>query len=62
MDRQRWKRIETICQAAVDEVEKQRWANLDQVCVDDANLRSGIEALLVVHESQRACLEVPALE
>ena len=62
MDRQRWKEVEAIYQAAVDKAEEQRQAYLDQVCADDAELRSEVEALLAVHESQGAGLEVPALE
>jgi len=52
MDRQRWKEIEAIYQAAVDKAEEQRQAYLDQVCADDAELRSEVEALLAVHESR----------
>lgn len=62
MDRRRWKDIESIYQAAIDKAEDQRRAYLDQVCADDADLRSEVEALLAFPESQGADLEVPALE
>ncbi len=62
IDRQRWKDIESIYQAAVDKAEEQRRAYLDQVCADDVELRAEVEALLAVRESQGAGLEVPALE
>jgi serine/threonine protein kinase len=62
MDHQRWKEIEAIYQAAVDKAEDQRRACLDQVCADDADLRSQVEALLTLHESQGAGLEVSVLE
>ena len=62
MDRQRWKEIEAIYQVAVDKAEDQRQAYLDQVCADDADLRSEVDALLAVRESQGAGLVVPALE
>ena len=62
MDRQRWKEIEAIYRASVNMAEELRRAYLDQVCADDADLRSEVEALLAIHESQGAGLEVPALE
>ena len=62
MDRERWKIIEAIYQATVDKPEDQRQAYLDQACAGVADLRSEVEALLAVHESQGAGLEVPAID
>ena len=62
MDRQRWKDIESIYQAAMDLAEEQQRAYLDQVCADDAELRAEVEGLLAVRDSQGAGFEVPALE
>jgi len=46
MEAERWKRIEELCQAALEQPLEKRAAFLAQACPDDPHLRGEVEALL----------------
>ena len=48
-DRERWRRLETICDAALRLDEAERAADLESACESDASLRRDVEDLLA-HE------------
>src|SRR5262249_54321405 len=56
------KRIEELCQAALDQAESERASFLDRACAGDEALRREVESLLKYHETAETFIEVPALE
>ncbi|MGA3076652.1 MAG: serine/threonine protein kinase, partial [Bryobacteraceae bacterium] len=46
MQAERWKRIEELCQAALEQPPETRAAFLERACPDDAKLRAEVQALL----------------
>src|ERR1035438_3136144 len=46
MEAERWKRIEALCQAALEQPPEKRAAFLAQVCTDDPQLRAEVQSLL----------------
>ena len=46
MQAERWKRIEDLCQAALELAPEQRAAFLARACADDAQLRGEVQSLL----------------
>jgi hypothetical protein len=42
MQAERWKRIETLCQAALEQPPEKRAVFLMQACSDDAQLRAAV--------------------
>ena len=62
MKPERWRQIDQILKAALDEEEDRRAAFLDQACGEDRALRQKVEALLAAHRRGEDFLEEPALE
>ncbi|HUD98322.1 MAG TPA: hypothetical protein VMR62_02025 [Bryobacteraceae bacterium] len=46
MEAERWRRIEALCQAALEQPPEKRAVFLTQACSDDAQLRAEVQALL----------------
>jgi len=59
---ERWRQIDQILKAALDQEETQRAGFLDQACGEDEALRKKVEALLAAHRRGEDFLEEPALE
>ena len=62
MKPERWRQIDQILKAPLDEEEDRRAAFLDQACGEDRALRQKVEALLAAHRRGEDFLEEPALE
>ena len=58
-DADRWRRIEAICNAALDLDGVARNAYLDEACHNDASLRGEVEALLAREASAQRFLDAP---
>ena len=58
----RWRRIESLCHAALARPSVERQAFLDETCGDDAALRAEVESLLAGAESSPWFLERPAVD
>ena len=58
-DTDRWRRIEAICDAALDLDGVARNAYLDEACHNDASLRGDVEALLAREASAQRFLDAP---
>ena len=62
MKSERWRQIDQILKAALDQGENQRAGFLDEACGEDEALRKKVEALLAAHKRGEDFLEEPALE
>jgi eukaryotic-like serine/threonine-protein kinase len=60
MDPERWQRIESIFQKALDAGEDHRARVLVESCAGDESLRREVESLLAQHENAGAFMERPA--
>ena len=60
--RERWQRVEQLCQAALDCEAGERAAFLNQACAGDEGLRHEVESLLKHQEQAERFIETPALE
>jgi serine/threonine protein kinase len=60
MTPERWRRVEEVFQAALDQPADARRAFLEQQCADDASLRDEVIKLLADHDSSSDVLEAPA--
>ena len=60
MDPERWQRIESIFQKALDADEERRARFLVESCAGDESLRREVESLLAQHENAGAFMEQPA--
>ncbi len=61
-ERERWQRIEQLCQAVLDLEVGARAAFLHQACAGDDALRCEVESLLKHHERAEGFIETPALQ
>src|SRR5205085_12315455 len=61
-DLERWRRIETLYQAALELDEAERAAFLDRACAGDAALRREVASLLASHEEAGSFLAAPAMQ
>jgi tetratricopeptide (TPR) repeat protein len=59
---ERWRRIESILDQALDLPSGERGALLDEVCAGDPDLRAEVEALLAIDEGPGGFLDAPAGE
>ncbi|MFL6215128.1 MAG: protein kinase domain-containing protein [Blastocatellia bacterium] len=59
---ERWRRIDTLYQAALELNEAERAAFLDHECADDAALRQEVASLLASHEEAGSFLVAPAMQ
>ena len=57
-----WRRVEEICQRALDLNESRRAEFLDSACGDDGELRQEVESLLAHGKKAEQFIESPALE
>jgi eukaryotic-like serine/threonine-protein kinase len=62
MDPERWKQIDQLLEAALDQPHSQRAAFLNQACAGDEALRKEVEALLSSDEQASSFIEAPAFE
>ncbi len=62
MTPERWRQIERIYHAALEKHQAERTAFLDEVCVDDADLRTEVESLLAAAAREPTFLEASALQ
>jgi eukaryotic-like serine/threonine-protein kinase len=62
MERERWQRLEQVCQAALDHDESERAAFLHAACAGDETLRREAAALLAHEKQAQNYLEAPPLE
>ena len=62
MDPERWRRIEEIYQATLEQPTQQRAAYVAQACAGDAGLREQVESLLTFASKSSDFIEEPALE
>ena len=60
MDRDRWRRMEALLDAALDLPEAERVAFLEHECGDDPSLLSEIRAMLTAAETSDSLLDTPA--
>ena len=58
----RWRQVEEIFQAALEQDPKQRPDFLDRACAGDASLLSEVESLIKSHEQAKSFIESPLLE
>jgi hypothetical protein len=58
-ERERWRRIEAICDAALDLTDDAREAYLANACGDDADLRRGVDTLLAHDRTAQDFLGTP---
>jgi eukaryotic-like serine/threonine-protein kinase len=61
-DLERWRRVETLYQAALELDEAKRAAFLDQACAGDEAMRSEVVSLLASHEEAGNFLSAPAIQ
>jgi len=59
---ERWQRVKSILQAALEHDASRRRAFLDGACGGDASLRSEVESLIASHERVGSFIERPAFE
>lgn len=62
MTPERWKQIDELFQAVIEQPPSERSALLDAACGDDEALRGEIELLISLQEQAESFLEVPAFE
>jgi hypothetical protein len=62
MERDRWRRVEALCQAALERPASERAAFLSEACGDDKALQREVEALLAHETEAEKFMEAPALE
>lgn len=62
MNPERWRKIESICNSALDMEPVRRKAFLDEACAEDASLRREVEQLLGMQSEAEDFIERPALE
>ncbi|HZT73098.1 MAG TPA: serine/threonine-protein kinase [Terriglobales bacterium] len=62
MQAERWRRIEDLFHAALQQEKSRRAAFLTQACAGDEDLRRELEALLARHDEAAEFLEAPAVE
>jgi eukaryotic-like serine/threonine-protein kinase len=60
MDPDRWRKVESIFQEALDAGDSGRAGVLEQSCAGDESLRSEVESLLAQHEKGGSFIETPA--
>ena len=62
MTPERWKQIDELFQALIEQPPSERSAFLDANCGDDTALRDEIDSLISLQEQAESFLEVPAKE
>ncbi len=62
MESARWRQVNDVFQAALEEAPSDRPAFVDRACAGDAALREEVESLLAAHDRADSPLDVPALE
>jgi eukaryotic-like serine/threonine-protein kinase len=62
MDRERWKQIDEVFEAALERGPLERATFLSQACAGDDGLRKQVESLLASEEQARSFIERPAVE
>lgn len=62
MTPERWKQIDELFQAVIEQPPSERSAFLDAACGDDKALRDEIDSLISLQEQAESFLEVPAFE
>src|ERR1700756_2793461 len=62
MQAERWKKIESIFQKALEHEEAHRAAVIEDSCAGDESLRREVESLLAHHKNARDFIETPAFE
>ena len=62
MDRDRWKQVDSILQAVLEQPPRKREAFLRRACGGDTKLEQEVRSLLVAHQEAGAFLESPAIE
>jgi serine/threonine-protein kinase len=60
MNRDRWRRIEQLCQEALEREPRERAAFLDDACAGDAELQEEVESLIDQQSAANGFLETPA--
>jgi eukaryotic-like serine/threonine-protein kinase len=62
MEAERWKKIASIFQKALEHDETRRAAVIEDSCAGDESLRREVESLLAHHKNARDFIEAPAFE
>jgi serine/threonine protein kinase len=62
MQAERWKKIESIFQKALEHDEARRGAVIEDSCAGDESLRREVESLLAHHQNAQDFIETPAFE
>lgn len=58
----RWRQVDEIFQAALDQDPMERQAFLDRACADDVSLLSEVKSLIESHDEAKSFIESPLLE
>jgi Tol biopolymer transport system component/serine/threonine protein kinase/pimeloyl-ACP methyl ester carboxylesterase len=62
MTPERWQRIKSLLESALEREPEERAAFLKEACADDPSLQSHVQSLILSHEQAAGFIESPALE